>query len=247
MSLVDAEYTVYGSTHTNVNPRRAFVLSDLVCGDVRGTLITEHPVMFEGKRMKLQRGQLIDAASLTGILASFTADAGGWLPPGAFYQSRQRIAWHVPAQVRRMAFTVEGHSRSLRVPWPNLVLIAHAGGGLQVLALAGGQTPEPKARVYHAPLMNLSDQGDLCFGNATHPPFALESAPAFEDALFRSRFTHVNHPHTLAGRGTTSNLEHVEFWQALHDAKARELPAKALRPMTDAKRKPLTLQQVLSS
>jgi PRTRC genetic system protein B len=247
MSLLYADYTTHNAERASISPRQAFVLADLVAGNTRGTVITEHGIEAgNGKALGIGPGRLIDGPSLAGVLASFTADTDGWLPPAVFYRSRARFAWHLPAAVRPMAFTIDGQRTDLRVPWPNLVLIARDTGELQVLALASGQTPYRLARVFHAPLMNLSARGELCFGSATRPPFALESIGAYEDALLRSRFTHVNHPRTVADDTDTNTEEHLAIWRYIQDERYLDLPDELLHPMRNFQRDQLTLQDVLA-
>lgn len=233
-----------------VTPRQAFVLSDYQGGGQRGTVITEHPVDAGKAGIHLRAGRLIDATSLAGILASFTAEADGWLPARLIYQSRSRFAWHVPGIIRRMAFTVGADRRELTVPWPHLVLVARADASLQVLALRHGGVPLPSDSVYHAPLMNLSDTGALCFGNATRPGFDPASVAAFEDALFNTRFTHVNHPGTFTARRLAREISdemHLEIWQALQGHRLAEFPTALLREMRGVRGKQITLGEALSA
>ena len=246
MTLLEVTTDMYLQRPCQVTPRTAFVLSDYVDGSERGTVITEHTAELRNNRLLINGGRLIDAVSLATVLSSFAVEADGWIPPNLIYQSRTRIAWTVPGKRRRMAFTVQGQTHLLMVPWPHLLLIARAGDTLQVLALAHEGTPHRLNPVYHAPLMNLGGTGDLCFGNAHRPSFALASIPAFEDALFNTRFTHVNHPHTFAGRNQVTTALHLAQWQGLHEAQAKDLPRKWLRPLRNAKREHLTIEQVLS-
>lgn len=244
---------------TRLTPEIAYVLSRCEAPGYNGTVVTEHVASVVKTRqgrnpqIRLAGGRLLGPADLAGVLAALEDDRDqGWLPRSVFWRSRSRFAWHLPGAVRPMGFVgAGGKTHTLTVPWPDLVLIAHRDGALQVFALAAGQLPTKDAPVHHAPLMNLSASGAMCWGSATQPAFELASIPAYEDALLRTRFSHVNHPQTFAPvkprQPDTSDALHLQHWTNLQDTGAERFPNAALNPAVGAGKKQLTLDEVLTA
>jgi PRTRC genetic system protein B len=100
------------------------------------------------------------------------------------------------------------------VPWPRLLFIA-TENGLKVFSIKKTRNSiNMDTKLYHAPLMNIYDHGGLCFGSATHPgDLTLNTISAFEDAVFNSVFTHVNHDKTLRSKDDVSTFENELFWK----------------------------------
>lgn len=196
-----------------VTPERAFILSSYRTNDRHGTIISEHKVSTVGGAINIGAGRLIATEQLSAVLNTIGARTGAWVEPTVLYTSTSAIAWHLPAAVRPMHYTVEGKKGKITAPWPDLVLIA-TGTDLFVFATKDAGRPTRTSELHHAPLMNIGVTGAMCFGNVQRPSLAMEHLPQYEEALLRSRFTHVNHGHTFQGVEGT-NQAHLDTWRSL--------------------------------
>lgn len=154
------------------------------------------------------------------------------LDPRVLFSSRSETMWYRPAQRRPMWFQRGKQKRMLTVPWPSLVFHAR-NGGLRVAALrTRTKRPGPNTRLFHAPLMNIYDNGALCLGNITAPSCDLSGMAGWEEAIYDTLFVHTNHADTL--RHPTppkdDNIAHYRFWRTLHSEKADRFPVNALVP-----------------
>lgn len=153
------------------------------------------------------------------------------LPPHVLAMGAVRIAWYVPGRVRAMHFNIKSRTFSLQVPWPTLVFLV-SEGQLSLAALAEVSRPEAHTPLFHAPLMNLNEATRLCTGNAIVPRGSgLADCAGYEQAVYDTNFSHVNHPHTLRGAKAISNEAHVRFWRGLARTKAKAFPTDALVPL----------------
>ena len=142
------------------------------------------------------------------------------LLPGNLLQVRgpTRFAWYTKAHERPMWFR-QREGRPLRVRWP--ALLWHLDDKrLFVYALASNRRPTSTSRVYHAPLMNIADNGLVCLGTATLPAdLGWHNLAGIESCIFDSYFTHVNCGNTVRGAGR-DNDAHIAFWEQKADAHA---------------------------
>lgn len=143
------------------------------------------------------------------------------LPESVFVNSRETLAWVSKAEKRAMWFNLGGKRRGFNVWWPHLIYIADKKrNSLRVFAVRNAKRPTLDTKLYHAPLMNISDDGVLCAGSARLPrKLCVETLDRIEACVTDSCFTHVNHRETI--RGISTNSEHVGFWRGKEKAKGR--------------------------
>lgn len=111
--------------------------------------------------------------------------------PGGNY----KMVWYNPAQVR-----VIHHAAPLKLTtakcWVPALLYIVENRELTVYALNTDKRPEEKTVLYMAPFFNVSDDGDVCLGNAkVQKPKEKTFASIikyWEDLFWLSEFSHVN-------------------------------------------------------
>jgi PRTRC genetic system protein B len=214
-----------------VQPLAALLLYEIE-GRVLGTL---HPLTATRRgQAAIGAGRPFTHRDLQNLLSQLAGQARrseiAVVPPEVVARGAEFTVWWRPARVEPMWFLLHGQRFGLRVPWPPLVLVA-SNQCLWCAALADDARPDADAALYHAPLMNVDAQGQVCLGTADAPPDGtIESRAAWEAVVCETNFAHVNHRHTLQIDGATDigTERHFAFWQALH-AQAR-FPTAALVP-----------------
>ena len=146
-----------------------------------------------------------------------TRPAVHFLPPEVVAHGEDFSAWWQPARIAPMWFAIQGQRFGFRVPWPPLLFVA-ARQKLWCAALAHDARPEAETTVFHAPLMNIGAEGDVCLGNADPPPdCTFEQRAAWTATVCDTHFAHANHSHTLQlddGRAIDTE-RHFQFWRGL--------------------------------
>lgn len=154
-----------------------------------------------------------------------------FLPPTVLAHGEDFTAWWQPARIVPMWFLLQGQRFGFRVPWPPLLFVA-VRQTLRCAALAQDARPEPDTALYHAPLMNINAEGEVCLGTA-EPPSActLDQRTAWAATVGETHFAHVSHPHTLQldGASTVDTERHFQFWRGLDGQLA--FPSSALVAM----------------
>jgi len=204
------------------------VVKDMrVSEPVRGVPVAKHAYVFyhdssnycavtqhEVREGKLGAGRVI---SMRGIGERFARMSGAdeivLLPDRVLASNRRMFAWTSKSRFAPMWFSINGRQWSHRVRWPNLLWIADKERRrLRVFALGRASRPTMESIVYHAPLMNIGGDGDLCEGSAQLPRRMNESRlEDIEACVYESNFTHVNHDGTL--KGVPDNRGHLAFWR----------------------------------
>ena len=156
--------------------------------------------------------------------------AVAWWPSTVLACGADFTVWWRPARVGPMWFLLQGQRFGVRVPWPPLLFVAR-DQRLWCAALAEDARPEPETPLFHAPLMNVDTNGQVCLGTADVPPDGTLAYRAdWEAALCATNFTHVNHRQMLhvPGACEVGTEAHFAFWQRQHE-RAR-FPTDALVP-----------------
>lgn len=179
------------------------------------------PAILPGKAMSARH-----AAALARSLAA-SVRQGGWLPENVLYLEGDRIVWWVAPHRQHIAFktneTLIGE-RGAEVPHPGLVFAA-ARHTWAVWAVKGTKRPGPDTVLYRAPYMNTYVDGTICAGNVALPKAtAAERIAAWNDAFFRSFFTHPNGAMVKYPGGM------LAFWRDLLDGKFARFPGEVLIP-----------------
>lgn len=238
MSIIPVD--IVGEGETVLKLSSAVLLYESNRGHVYAT---SHPVSLEqqhfgrpviGAGVPLSKGALAKFAS---AVASATAFAG-FLPERLLFSSANLIAWWAPAQVRTTWFkkagtgTVDGQGPAAH---PALVFVA-TPGDWYVFALRDSTRPAPTSLLCHAPHFNVWDGGRICTGNVELPAtLGAEVIERYEEAFFRSHFTHPNRGDAIKYKGGIQKL-----WQ---DQLANPNPDSMRRALVDSKE---TLQAAIS-
>lgn len=200
-------------------------------------LATLHPVhRVEGESV-IGAGQPLTprkAIALSRALLPRAAQAG-FLPANLLYQDGDLMLWWEPPQRRHVAFRVDaehegllgGAERGEAVPHPGLVFAA-SSRVWSVWAVRGRQRPTPQTALYQAPYFNVNGQGAICQGSVPRPQgTTVERIAAWNDAFFRSYFTHPNVAGTLVRHAGGA----YALWRELLDGRHARFPARALVPL----------------
>lgn len=202
--------------------------------DKTALLVTRHAIRRTGQ---IAPGSLITHETVDEImrLLSQQPRERRLLTPNVLLSLPEETLWYRPAQRRAMWIRYGKTRRALTVPWPALVFHAR-DGGLRIAALrAANKRPDENTRLYHAPLMNIYENGSLCLGNITPPSCGLSGMAAWEAAVYDTLFTHTNHRNTLRLRtkGKDDNIALYRFWHQLHKDEATRFPVGALVPRNE--------------
>jgi PRTRC genetic system protein B len=145
------------------------------------------------------------------------------LPPKVVaFRPGEAMVWVRKASVGPMHFNAGGRRLELAIPWPTL-LFAVLGGKLYLAALRSDRRPTRSTRLYHAPLMNVWESGNVCLGTAAHPKgVTLDVRAGWEDAVRTLR---------LPGKEQVATADQLRFWRALAAKNATRFPPEVLVPM----------------
>ena len=143
------------------------------------------------------------------------------LPSTLLVDTPATLVWYAKRKLQRMWFRVGSKPISFLVEWPPLLFqLSKDSRSLRVFALGSDQRPSERTRLYHAPLMNISDNGLLCQGTAKLPgELSVASIAECESTVYDSQFTHTNHDHTL--KGGASDTQHVRYWRSKASSKKK--------------------------
>ncbi|WP_059414424.1 PRTRC system protein B [Cupriavidus basilensis] len=153
---------------------------------------------------------------------------GEFLPPTILSVSQDAITWWcAPANRRVFMDCAELGRRTAVVPHPGLVFRA-ASNGFSVFSVLEETRPKPETALYEPPYFNTWDNGKICIGTA-HVPKQIDvaSVEGWEEAFFRSAFTHPNHGRQ---RVTYENGVYA-FWRDMLDGRFLAYPKEVLVSM----------------
>lgn len=189
---------IYSDGDTTLSLTSAVLLYSSGRDDVYATV---HPITFEPgkkKRRVLGPGVPMSKANLASFAAAVSVATAyeGFVPANLLFTAPNMIVWWVPAAIRTSWFRCGGEKaigeQHGAVAHPALAFIA-TPGAWYVFALRQSTRPEPSTKLCHAPHFNVYDGGNICTGNVDLPPVLGAAAIAkYEDAFFRSHFTHSN-------------------------------------------------------
>lgn len=187
-----------------------------------------------GAGVPLSKGALAKFADAVGAATAFS----GFLPENLLFSSPNLIAWWTPAQVRMTWFKPAGTGKlegAGLAAHPALVFVATPNDWF-VFALAESKRPTPSTSLRHSPHFNVWDGGRICTGNVELPPtFGAEVIHSYENAFFRSHFTHPNRSNAVKHKGGMEQL-----WR---DQLAGPDMEKMRRALVDSKE---TLQEAIA-
>lgn len=164
------------------------------------------------------------------------------IPANVLVANDSLLAWWMPEGVQLMSFDVSMHNTpgksrlqglTGKVPTPALVFAIRrnraAGGafqGLYVYALEKNQRPTTETLLFRAPLLNVGENGDVCWGDGVKPSGkTVKDIPAWQALFFSSVFTHYNGSVPIVGK------DPYAFIADLVETGAKTFPVKSLKPM----------------
>jgi len=237
-------FALNGDHEPSIKPECAILFHRATCvTDSYGGndfLVSMHDfiVTDENKEPVIGAGRLLikeDIESLFRSLLKMRNNKVELLPNNVVSISEGYIAWTVPDKVRPMLFNIGSAGiKKLNVPWPRLLIVANRQGKVAVSALKGRGRPSAKTRLYHAPLMNVGANGDVCTGTASVPKeCGIADMTAWESVIFDTAFSHVNNNSTLTleGKKEVDTAVHYRFWLSLSKKKEEVFPNPRLVPM----------------
>lgn len=208
----------------------AMLMYDSGQGDVYATT---HPI--EVDATDPSRRVIGAGAALTqDALAKFAESVGkatayaGFVPSNMLFTSPNLLAWWAPAAVRHTWFKCSTDTLGEvngQAAHPALVFVATSTDWF-VFALPTSARPDPSTVLCHAPHMNVWDGGRICTGNVALPEaLSAETITAYEQAFFRSHFTHPNRKEAVKYEGGMYGL-----WRDQLAAPSATAMASALKP-----------------
>ncbi|CAG9195735.1 PRTRC system protein B [Paraburkholderia tropica] len=171
-------------------------------------VVDDRPALLPGVPLTLEA--LAEFADLAARRTSYR----GFVHERVVYLAPNMLVWWVPACTRRVWFQHAGElgNASGDCQHPPLVFAA-TRGNWSVFALRDNARPDAQTALYRAPYFNVWEDGRICVGNVVTPDtLNSDSIKPYEDAFFRSRFTHANADKLIKGRGGA-----VRLWKQLLD------------------------------
>lgn len=167
------------------------------------------------------------------------------------FSSDDLLVWWTPAQQRVCWFDIDWHrdakgrealqGASGQLPITALVwMLQRTPGkgiwqGMHVYGLSESKRPTSETQLYRAPLLNINDDGAVCWGTGKVPQGRNQSdIQEWVDAFFGSTFTHYNQSNPFQG------VDCYEFLAGLLKQPTETFPVEVMRPMKS------TLGQVLA-
>ncbi len=220
------------------------------------TYATHHPVRPAGEKFELGAGTALTGKNLAGLvkaIANGLKHQSEILPGNVLVANEKLLVWWTPATTYEMSFDISMHSEYAgrtrlqgvggKVPCPALVFMLNrdktqgsAYTDIRVFALAENARPAGSTSLFRAPLLNVNEEGQVCWGNSVRPKTCLVSdIPAWQALFFSSVFTHFNGSQPIQCEDTYA------FIADLLEQKATEFPQTALKPTR------FTLQSVVTS
>lgn len=221
---------VLNAQDTELNLVSAVLLYQSHRGDVYATT---HPIVLDADqphRKVIGAGVPMTKAALASFAqAVSTATAfSGFLPANLLFTSPNLIAWWTPAKVRTTWFKSDdpklltGHGPAAH---PALVFVATAAAWY-VFALKKDERPGSNTVLCHSPHFNVWEGGHICTGNVELPPaVGAEAIARYEEAFFRSHFTHPNQHKAVKYKGGVQKLWRDQLDNPNPDAMRRALVA----------------------
>lgn len=169
-------------------------------------------------------------AELAKDLIPSLATKRGVLPANVLSYDLEHLAWYVPASKRQLWFKNEkfGGDITANVDLPGIVFFVTANGWY-VFAINTKERPTAETELMVSPFLNVWKGGNICTGNIDVPKLTdVNSYLVYEDAFFRSYFTHIN---------IHDKNELVKYpggpyklWANLISGALKKFPVKALVP-----------------
>ena len=202
--------------HSSLLPRFAVVFHADGSGNV-GT-ITKHAV----KDGVIQHGQYVDQEALIDLIRQAPTQVQpssemNFIPPNVLRDNVKSLVFYTKGQKKTMWTRLRNQSYSFDVYYPPLLYVVNKLKlSMKVYALGSNQRPHEKTRLYHAPLMNIGSNGQVCQGTARIPEVIEATQKCLDEvssSITDTYFTHVNHHSTLRSEKNVCSNTLLRFWQ----------------------------------
>ncbi|MBU2722923.1 PRTRC system protein B [Acidithiobacillus ferridurans] len=142
------------------------------------------------------------------------------------YDGRTLLFWLQPKK-RKVFFDCDEPMGKVGgvTPHTGLVFSVNDHSTPAVFSVKGRARPTPESVLYHAPYMNVWDDGDICMGSVQAPKTSTTCIDAWEAAFFRSVFTHPNEHRAVNYPGGMYSL-----WADLLSGATEVFPEDSLLP-----------------
>lgn len=197
---------------------------------------TIHPVRERDGRPEIRAGRPIDSESLRAVCANLVKSSllrSGVLPWNVLSVGLAHVVWWRPPGESHVFFDCRGDGigrRNGTIPLPGLVF-AVKQKSMKVFAVKGRERPTQESPLFHAPLMNVWEGGNVCTGSMPLPESSVaESIASWEAAFWQSAFSHPNHPKPVRYKGGIHQIS-----SDLLDGRFKVFPARALNPLPENK------------
>lgn len=166
---------------------------------------------------RIQEGKYINPMEVKSLLKTDEESTLELKPHNIIAENEHYLLWLSKSRLQTMWFRIGAKQYSPMVHWtPLLFIVNKKTNRLNVFAVESDVHPTKDTIIYHAPLMNIGCNGDVCQGSARLPAaLGYATIPEIEATIYESNFTHVNHQQTVKVQGKPSicSNEHLKFWQ----------------------------------
>lgn len=229
-----ADFSIHAPTDGVLKLEQAVLIYRGASGAALATVheveqIDGEPVIGAGRAMTPRSALALARALLK------RAAHGGFLPDNVLFVAGDLILWWLKPAMRHFAFHVSerdapllgGIERGEAVPHPGLVFAA-SGQEWRVWAVKGSQRPTLATPLFQAPFFNVDAKGHICQGSVPKPDgTTAEKIDSWNDAFFRSYFTHPN----VAAKLLRYPGGSFAFWRDMLDRRFARFPQRVLVPV----------------
>ena len=202
-----------------------------------GALATVHEIEHIDGEPVIGAGRAMTPRSALALARALLERAahGGFLPDNVLFMAGDLMLWWLRPGLRHISFKVSerdasllgGADRGESVAHPGLVFAA-SSREWRVWAVKGSRRPAPETPLFQAPYYNVDARGHVCQGSAPRPDgTAAEKIEAWNDAFFRSYFTHPN----VSAKLVAYKGGAFAFWRDMLDRRFGRFPERVLVPM----------------
>lgn len=229
-------FSIHHETAAPMNLNRAILLYGSKYGGGSAYATVHDVALGPDKAPVIRPGSALSRDALAKIVSELSQHARrrhGLLPANALAVGSELVMWWVPPAYRTFYFQSgdkDGIGQRVGKGFhPGLIFVA-GGHSMWVFAVKGHERPQQDTPLFHAPMMNIYDDGKLCTGSMPLPNESTAvSIAAWTEAFFASAFTHPNHPKALKYKGGLH-----AFWRDMLDGKFDSFPEQVLLPMDGA-------------
>ncbi len=188
-----------------------------------------HDVALQSGRAVIETGKPVTPRAALRLAHAIAPKAAhvGYLSGSVLYADGETLVWWHPPQQRHIAFrcpeSILGECSAV-VAHPALVFLV-SGTKWMVWAHKGHGRPVPESPMWQAPYFNVGGDGTICRGNVATPSGSTtDKIGVWEDAFFRSYFTHPNRPKGLVRHAGGA----YAFWLQMIEQQVARFPQRAL-------------------